>query len=90
MAESTGKTKTYGVGPAAEKLNVGPATDTVSVLQADGSVKVDGKTVFDPAKDAVEVNLPDPDIDYKAGVGADNRVDSQPVSGKQSKKSDDK
>jgi len=80
---------TYGVGPAAKKLNTGPAVDTVSVLQPDGSVKVDGKVVFDPSKDAVEVNLPDPDIDYVAGVGADTREDSQPVAGRQSKKTDE-
>ena len=61
--------KTYGVGPAAEKMNRGPATSTESVLQADGSVKVDGKVVYDPAKDGLELRQDDPDIDYAAGVG---------------------
>lgn len=62
--------KTYGVGPGAEKLNVGPATGTNSKLNADGTVTdKDGEVVFDPKDDAVELKQADPDIDYVAGVG---------------------
>lgn len=63
-------TPTYGVGPAAEKMNVGPNVGVVAALQADGKVKVDGDVVFDPSEDKVaRVNDDDPNIDYEAAVG---------------------
>ncbi len=61
--------KTYGVGAAAYKMNVGPATSVIAKLNADGSVDVAGDTVFDPATDGLELQQADPTIDYAAGVG---------------------
>ena len=69
MAIAGNPGKTYGVGPAATKMNVGPAHSTISVLQADGSVKVGGAVVYDRPVDGVELRQADPDIDYAAGVG---------------------
>ena len=63
--------RTYGVGAAAYKMNTGPNVNVVAVLQADGSVKVGGSTVYNPATNGVEIQQADPatGIDYAASVG---------------------
>lgn len=56
-------TPTYGVGPAADGLNVGvdhSYDNKSSVLNVDGSVTdPDGHKVFDPSEDAVKVDDPE-------------------------------
>lgn len=46
-------TKTYGVGPAAEKANVGGLVNEETVLDAEGKTYVDGKLTFDPSADPI-------------------------------------
>lgn len=60
------ETKTYGVGPSAEKLNIGASHSTVSVLHDDGTVTVDGKTVFDPSTDPIEIDEQDGELSAQA------------------------
>jgi hypothetical protein len=63
--------RTYGVGSSAYKQNTGPNVNVVAVLQADGSVKVAGTTVYNPATNGVEIQQADPatGINYAASVG---------------------
>ena len=61
--------KTYGVGASAYKQNTGPANSVIAVMQANGSVKVGGTTVFDPATDGLELQQADPSINYRTSVG---------------------
>lgn len=61
--------KTYGVGPAATKMNVGPSHSVIAKLDAAGKVYVGGSVVYDPAVDGVELQQADPDIDYAEEVG---------------------
>ena len=63
--------KTYGVGPAATKMNTGPNVNVDAVLTAAGVVKIGETTIFDPATHGVEQQNDDPaiGIDYAASVG---------------------
>lgn len=67
--------KNYGVGDAADKMNVGPNTGVKAVLDNEGKVRVDGEVVFDPKEDLVELNMPDPEIDYASAVGLPEESD---------------
>ena len=61
--------KTYGVGDAADKMNIGPNVGADSKLDAEGKVYDDGELVFDPKVDGVRVRQDDPDI-YGDGESA--------------------
>lgn len=60
------ETKTYGVGPSAEKKNIGATDSTEARLHDDGSVTVDGKAVFDPADDKYELKGKDGELSDQA------------------------
>lgn len=63
-------TENYGVGPSAEKMNVGLPHSQVSRMEPTGKVvDKDGETVFDPETDGLKVRTDDPDIDYADEVG---------------------
>lgn len=47
------KTPTYGVDAASEKANVGASHSTVSKMDDEGRVFVDGVAVFDPTTDPI-------------------------------------
>jgi hypothetical protein len=64
------KAKTYGVGPSAEKKNVGQDINAFSRQDEYGKVYEDGDVVFDPTDDAIEIEQED-----NAGQDDDERVD---------------
>jgi len=58
--------ETFGVGDAAEKLNIGATVNADSKLHDDGSVTDKGEKVFDPKEDAVKLIQKDGELSPQA------------------------
>lgn len=60
-----GNSETYGVGPAAKKLNIGATVNSVSV-QENGKVTDQDGVVFDPAVDKIALQQEDGELSDQA------------------------
>lgn len=82
------ETKTYGVGPSAEKKNIGANHSTVARLHDDGSVTVDDKKVFDPKEDEFSLLEDDGELSDQAEGKDEGPVGFDQTSRTSSKNSD--